>query len=335
VTVADELQTAQIVRWRRPICPAASRETRAIVAPRARCGQRGREYIDCAAARWRTRALPPRDMPIGPRRAPHRAHGKRVQRSARALVPRACESCASNSGPTRSPLAHHPAIRGAIERIRRALFTGRRASSPCATRSTAAPSARSAPRGTRPTASVRALVRLPARGAERRRCARQGGGRQDGGGAAGVVQEKQASILRARSSLPRRRVCDERGALLIADEIQTGSANRQWFAVSTSRRRVPADIIALASRSGGIPWRASGARTWRIPAGVHSSTFAQSARLRAGRAVLRVLAKRSCPNAPNDWAHISSGMATSKRRSARSAARTDVASCAQSDARED
>lgn len=71
------------------------------------------------------------------------------------------------------------------------------------------------------------------------------------------------------------RLCRERGALLIADEIQTGLGRTgRWFAFEAAG--ITPDIIALGKGiAGGVPM---GAIVWRsvlgtIPVGAHGSTF--------------------------------------------------------------
>ncbi|MFN8560933.1 MAG: aminotransferase class III-fold pyridoxal phosphate-dependent enzyme [Anaerolineae bacterium] len=72
-----------------------------------------------------------------------------------------------------------------------------------------------------------------------------------------------------------RRLCDERGALLVVDEIQTGLGRTgRWFGFQHSE--VLPDIVALAKGiAGGVPmgvvaWRSS---LGQIEQGTHSSTF--------------------------------------------------------------
>lgn len=72
-----------------------------------------------------------------------------------------------------------------------------------------------------------------------------------------------------------RRLCDERGALLIADEIQTGFGRTgRWFGFQHAD--IEPDIIALGKGiAGGVPM---GAVAWRealgaLPQGAHGSTF--------------------------------------------------------------
>ncbi len=72
-----------------------------------------------------------------------------------------------------------------------------------------------------------------------------------------------------------RRLCDERGALLIADEIQTGLGRTgRWFAFEHSA--IVPDIIAMGKGiAGGLPM---GVIAWRaalgtLPIGSHGSTF--------------------------------------------------------------
>jgi acetylornithine/LysW-gamma-L-lysine aminotransferase len=93
-------------------------------------------------------------------------------------------------------------------------------------------------------------------------------------------------------------LCDERGALLVVDEIQTGLGRTgRWFAydhVGTTP-----DILCLGKAlGGGLPM---GAVVWRealgtLPAGVHGSTFGGNPlACAASRAVLRTLAEEDLP----------------------------------------
>jgi len=112
----------------------------------------------------------------------------------------------------------------------------------------------------------------------------------------GGVHPAQAEFLSAA-----RRLCDERGALLIADEIQTGLGRTgRWFA---SQLFLDAgfrpDIIALGkSLGGGVPM---GAAVWRedlgsLPSGAHGSTFGGNPlACAASRAVLGVLRDERLP----------------------------------------
>lgn len=89
-----------------------------------------------------------------------------------------------------------------------------------------------------------------------------------------------------------RRLCDERGALLILDEIQSGLGRTgKWFACQHAP--VLPDIIAIGKPlGGGIPM---GAAVWReglgtFETGTHAGTFgANPLACAAGRAVLRVI----------------------------------------------
>jgi acetylornithine/LysW-gamma-L-lysine aminotransferase len=95
-----------------------------------------------------------------------------------------------------------------------------------------------------------------------------------------------------------RRLCDERGKLLIVDEVQTGLGRTgRWFACQHADL-VP-DVLCLGKTlGGGIPM---GAVVWRetlgtLPEGVHGSTFGGNPlACAAGRAVLRVLADEDLP----------------------------------------
>ncbi|MDR5703939.1 MAG: aminotransferase class III-fold pyridoxal phosphate-dependent enzyme [Armatimonadota bacterium] len=73
-----------------------------------------------------------------------------------------------------------------------------------------------------------------------------------------------------------RKICDETGALLIADEVQTGlGRTRRWYAVE--HWEVTPDIVTLAKPlGGGLPLGALLARAdlmGRWPPGAHGSTF--------------------------------------------------------------
>jgi acetylornithine/LysW-gamma-L-lysine aminotransferase len=95
-----------------------------------------------------------------------------------------------------------------------------------------------------------------------------------------------------------RRLCDERGALLIADEVQSGMGRTgRWFACEHVNL-VP-DLLCLGKAlGGGVPM---GAVVWReelgtLPTGVHGSTFGGNPLACAtSRAVLRVLADDDLP----------------------------------------
>jgi acetylornithine/LysW-gamma-L-lysine aminotransferase len=95
-----------------------------------------------------------------------------------------------------------------------------------------------------------------------------------------------------------RSLCDERGTLLIVDEVQTGLGRTgRWFACQHVDL-VP-DVLCLGKAlGGGIPM---GAVIWRekwgtIPSGVHGSTFGGNPlACAASRAVLRVLTDEDLP----------------------------------------
>jgi acetylornithine/LysW-gamma-L-lysine aminotransferase len=95
-----------------------------------------------------------------------------------------------------------------------------------------------------------------------------------------------------------RRLCDERGALLIVDEIQTGLGRTgRWFACE--HHGLAPDILALGKPlGGGIPM---GAAAWReelgtFGPGLHGSTFGGNPlACAASRAVLRVLRDQRLP----------------------------------------
>ncbi len=96
-----------------------------------------------------------------------------------------------------------------------------------------------------------------------------------------------------------RRVCDERGILLVMDEIQTGLARTgRWFGYQHAG--VQPDIVAVAKALGnGVPTGAVWARSEPAAAfgpGDHGSTFAgQPLALAAARAVLAELQAMDAP----------------------------------------
>jgi acetylornithine/LysW-gamma-L-lysine aminotransferase len=95
-----------------------------------------------------------------------------------------------------------------------------------------------------------------------------------------------------------RRLCDERGALLIVDEIQTGLGRTgRWFAYE--HVGITPDVLCLGKAlGGGLPM---GAVLWRealgtLPTGVHGSTFGGNPLVcAASRSVLRTLAEEDLP----------------------------------------
>lgn len=95
-----------------------------------------------------------------------------------------------------------------------------------------------------------------------------------------------------------RRLCTERGALLIVDEIQTGLGRTgRWFACE--HHQLSPDVITLGkSIGGGLPMGVAGwpRRLGQFRPGTHGSTFGGSPLVcAASRAVLRVLAQESLP----------------------------------------
>jgi acetylornithine/LysW-gamma-L-lysine aminotransferase len=95
-----------------------------------------------------------------------------------------------------------------------------------------------------------------------------------------------------------RRLCDQRGALFIADEVQTGLGRTgRWFAYQ--HVGVVPDVLCLGKAlGGGVPM---GAILWRedlgsLPSGIHGSTFGGNPlACAASRAVLRTLEKEDLP----------------------------------------
>jgi acetylornithine/LysW-gamma-L-lysine aminotransferase len=95
-----------------------------------------------------------------------------------------------------------------------------------------------------------------------------------------------------------RRLCEERGALLIFDEIQTGFGRTgQWFAFE--HHNVVPDVLCLGKGiAGGLPM---GVVAWKqslgsLPRSSHGSTFGGNALVcAAALATLRVLAEQDLP----------------------------------------
>jgi acetylornithine/LysW-gamma-L-lysine aminotransferase len=95
-----------------------------------------------------------------------------------------------------------------------------------------------------------------------------------------------------------RRICDDRGVLLVVDEIQTGLGRTGcWFAYE--HVGITPDVLCLGKAlGGGLPM---GAVLWRealgtLPAGVHGSTFGGNPLVcAASRSVLRTLAEEDLP----------------------------------------
>ena len=96
-----------------------------------------------------------------------------------------------------------------------------------------------------------------------------------------------------------RRICDERGALLIVDEVQTGLARTgRWF--SFQHDGVRPDVVTMAKALGnGVPIGACWARQEVAEAfspGDHATTFGgQPLATAAARAVLRVMERENVP----------------------------------------
>ncbi|NUQ05428.1 MAG: aspartate aminotransferase family protein [Anaerolineae bacterium] len=87
----------------------------------------------------------------------------------------------------------------------------------------------------------------------------------------GGVHPADADTLRGL-----RRLCDERGAMLVVDEIQTGLGRTgTWFGWQVAPEITPDAVILAKGIAGGVPM---GAVAWRgalgtLPAGSHGSTF--------------------------------------------------------------
>lgn len=96
-----------------------------------------------------------------------------------------------------------------------------------------------------------------------------------------------------------RRLCDERGALLIVDEVQTGLARTgRWFAFH--HEGVRPDVVTMAKALGnGVPIGATWAREEVASAfapGDHATTFGgQPLAAAAAQAVLRVMEREDAP----------------------------------------
>lgn len=95
-----------------------------------------------------------------------------------------------------------------------------------------------------------------------------------------------------------RQICDEHGALLVLDEVQTGFGRTgRWFALE--HHQVAPDLLALAkSIAGGLPMGAVAMheRHGLLPAGSHSTTFGGNPLVcAAARATLRVLQDEDLP----------------------------------------
>ena len=96
-----------------------------------------------------------------------------------------------------------------------------------------------------------------------------------------------------------RRLCDERGALLIVDEVQTGLARTgEWFAFQ--HEGVRPDVVTMAKALGnGVPIGACWARDEVASAfvpGDHATTFGgQPLATAAAQAVLRIMQREDAP----------------------------------------
>ena len=97
-----------------------------------------------------------------------------------------------------------------------------------------------------------------------------------------------------------RRLCDERGALLMVDEVQTGLARTgRWFAFQ--HETVCPDVVTMAKALGnGVPigacWARSDVASAFVP-GDHATTFGgQPLATAAAQAVLRVMERDDVPS---------------------------------------
>ena len=111
-----------------------------------------------------------------------------------------------------------------------------------------------------------------------------------------------------------RRLCDERGVLLVLDEVQTGLARTgRWFAFQHAELRP--DVVTMAKALGnGVPIGACWARAEVAAAfgpGDHGSTFGgQPLAAAAARATLRVMQEIDAPGmAVRAGARLASGLA--------------------------
>ena len=95
-----------------------------------------------------------------------------------------------------------------------------------------------------------------------------------------------------------RRLCDERGALLVVDEVQTGFG-RTGKLFACEHHGLEPDLICLGKAiAGGVPMGAVGigARVAALPAGAHGSTFGGNPlACAAAAAVLDVLEQERLP----------------------------------------
>jgi acetylornithine/LysW-gamma-L-lysine aminotransferase len=96
-----------------------------------------------------------------------------------------------------------------------------------------------------------------------------------------------------------RQICDQNGALLILDEVQTGFG-RTGRLFSMEHSGVVPDMLALAkSIAGGLPMGAVALHEWHgtLASGTHGSTFGGNPLVcAAARAVLRVLREEDLPH---------------------------------------
>jgi len=111
-----------------------------------------------------------------------------------------------------------------------------------------------------------------------------------------------------------RRLCDEREALLVVDEVQTGLGRTgRWFAFEHTRARP--DVVTMAKALGnGVPIGACWARADVAAAlrpGDHATTFGgQPLAARAAHAVLEVMQAEDVPaRAARAGARLATGLA--------------------------
>lgn len=104
-----------------------------------------------------------------------------------------------------------------------------------------------------------------------------------------------------------RRICDERGALLIVDEIQTGFG-RTGNTFAVQHFNVTPDLFSRQSLAGGVPMGAMpiGPNVKNLTPGVHGSTFGGNPLSCAVvNAALDVMREETCLVKPRRKVHTS------------------------------